>query len=69
MPPRVGYELADPHGLVDDERLRKLWSFDVDATWLLFFEDLAAVEDAATSHGGLRLLAQETYGPLLEALR
>ncbi|HMC02947.1 MAG TPA: hypothetical protein VKI23_02380, partial [Cellulomonadaceae bacterium] len=69
LPPRVGYELADPHGLVDDERLRKLWGFDVDATWLLFFEDLAAVEGAAASHGGLRLLAQETYGPLLESLR
>jgi exonuclease V gamma subunit len=69
LPPRVGYELADPRGLVDDERLRKLWGFDVDATWLLFFEDLAAVESAAESHGGLRRLAQETYGPLQESLR
>ena len=69
LPPRVGFELADPHGVVDDERLRKIWGYDVDATWLLFFDDLAAVEDAAAPHGGLRRLAQDTYGPLLEALR
>jgi len=69
LPPRVGFELADPHGLVDDERLRKIWGYDSDATWLLFFDDLAAVEDAAASRGGLRRLAQDTYGPLLEALR
>ncbi len=69
LPPRVGYELADPRGFVDDERLRKVWGYDVDATWLLFFDDLASVEDAATPRGGLRRLAQETYGPLLEALR
>ena len=69
LPPRVGFELADPHGLVDDERLRKIWGYDSDATWLLFFDVLAAVEDAAASRGGLRRLAQDTYGPLLEALR
>jgi exodeoxyribonuclease V gamma subunit len=69
LPPRVGFELADPRGLVDDERLRKVWGYDADASWLLFFADLAAVEDAAASHGGLRRLAQDTYGPLLEALR
>jgi hypothetical protein len=69
LPPRVGFELADPHGFVDDERLRKVWGYDVDASWLLFFGDLAAVEDAAAPHGGLRRLARETYGPLLEALR
>ena len=69
LPPRVGFELADPHGMVDDERLRKVWGFDSDATWLLFFDDLAAIEDAAVPHGGLRKLAQDTYGPLLGALR
>ena len=69
LPPRVGFELADPHGMVDDERLRKVWGYDVDATWLLFFDDLAAAEDAAAPHGGLRKLAQGTYGPLLAALR
>jgi exodeoxyribonuclease V gamma subunit len=69
LPPRIGFELADPHGLVDDERLRKIWGYDVDATWLLFFDDLAALEDAAAPLGGLRRLAQNTYGPLLEALR
>jgi exodeoxyribonuclease V gamma subunit len=69
LPPRVGFELADPHGLVDDERLRKVWGYDADASWLLFFADLGAVEDAAAPHGGLRRLAQDTYGPLLKALR
>ena len=69
LPPRVAFELADPHGLVDDERLRKVWGYDVDASWLLFFDDLPAIEDAAAAHGGLRRLAQDTYGPLLEALQ
>jgi len=69
LPPRVGYELAELQGHVDEERLRQLWSFDVDVTWLLFFEDLAALGEAAMSRGGLHKLAQETYGPLLESLR
>ena len=69
LPPRVGFELADPQALVDDERLRKVWGFDVDATWLLFFDGMTALEDAALPHGGLRKLAHDTYGPLLGALR
>lgn len=69
LPPRVCFELADPYGLADEERLRRVWGFDVDPTWLLFFDDLSALDQAAKPRGGLRKLAQDTYGPLLDALR
>jgi exodeoxyribonuclease V gamma subunit len=69
LPPRLGYELADPHAVVDEERLRKIWEYDVDPTWRLFFTDLDDLEKAACGRGGLRRLAAEAYGPLLEAVR
>ncbi len=69
LPPRVCYELADPHGVDDEERLRKVWDYDADPTWRLFFTDLADVQKAAEPYGGLRTLAHDAYGPLLEALR
>ncbi|HET7724308.1 MAG TPA: hypothetical protein VFK68_06690, partial [Propionibacteriaceae bacterium] len=69
LPPRVCWELADPHALADEERLRKTWEYDCDATWRLFFADLSEIEDAAVPHGGLRALAQAAYGPLVGAVR
>ncbi|HSN10575.1 MAG TPA: hypothetical protein VLS51_00500, partial [Propionibacteriaceae bacterium] len=69
LPPRVCWELADPHGVTDEERLRKLWEYDTDPSWRLFFSDLADVEEAAVPHGGLRALAHDAYGPLVEAVR
>jgi len=66
---RISPNLALAVVASEDQKFPEHWGFDVDATWLLFFEDLGAVENAAASHGGLRLLAQETYGPLLASLR
>ena len=69
LPPRVCYELADPHAVTDEQRLRRIWEYDADASWRLFFSDLGEIQDAATAHGGLRALAHEAYGPLVEAVR
>jgi exodeoxyribonuclease V gamma subunit len=69
LPPRLGYALADPRAMIDEQRRTDLWSWDVDETWRLFFGDYASLEGAATRWGGIEKLAQDTYGPLLEAQR
>ena len=68
LPPRLGYTLADPRAMVDEQRRAEIWSWDADETWRLFFADYPSLEDAAAGWGGLEL-AQDTYGPLLEAQR
>ncbi len=69
LPPRLGYTLADPRAMVDEQRRAEIWSWDADETWRLFFADYPSLEDAAAGWGGLEKLAQDTYGPLLEAQR
>jgi exodeoxyribonuclease V gamma subunit len=69
LPPRLGYALADPRAMIDEQRRAEIWKWDTDPTWQLFFGDYAELESAATRWGGLERLAQDTYGPLLEAQR
>lgn len=69
LPPRLGYALADPRAMIDEQRRAEIWAWDIDETWRLFFADYPALDDAATRWGGLERLAQDTYGPLLEAQR
>lgn len=69
LPPRLGYALADPRAMVDEQRRADVWGWDADETWRLFFADYPTIEGAAARWGGLEKLAQDTYGPLLEAQR
>jgi exodeoxyribonuclease V gamma subunit len=69
LPPRLGYALADPRAMIDEQRRAEIWKWDADPTWQLFFGDYAELEAATTRWGGLERLAQDTYGPLLEAQR
>ena len=69
LPPKLGYALADRRTIIDERRKVDLWGYDADPRWRLFFRDYAALEQAAKGWGGLERLAQETYGPLLDAQR
>lgn len=69
LPPRLAYALADPRAMVDEPRRTELWKYDVDPTWQLFFGGYDDLASAAARWGGLEKLAQQTYGPLLEAQR
>ncbi len=69
LPPRLAYALADPRAMVDEPRRTELWKYDIDPTWQLFFSGYDDLATAAERWGGLEKLAQQTYGPLLEAQR